>query len=319
MTSDGVRVSKFHRISLPEVIVSAGKTANTLGVVRCFGRRGIPVTLVETTLDSPARYSRYVSRRLRPPESENLTNTLIDLLRAAGEQADRKRVIIPTGDKEVVALAGAREELRPYYLFSLPQPEVLESLIDKSRFYPFLAQHGYPHPQTAYPADMDELLRLGRKFPLPFLIKPADSLLFQDRYMRKCFQVTSIQELDQAADLLEGSNLRLMIQEIIPGDQFYEFSVYLAIATLILLSWRILASSSRSAVWTAARSLVWVIVFGLLFHIPLFVAWCSVAGWPVAPPEPGEVRLLSANLAGLFLPGPQRGDPVQRLHNSRDS
>ena len=220
-------MSKFHKATLPGVIVSAGKTANTLGVVRCFGRRGIPVTLVETILDSPARYSRYVNGRLRPDASENLANTLIDLLRAVGEQADRKRVIIPTGDEEVVALARAREELSPYYLFSLARPEVIESLTDKSRFYRFLEQQGYPHPRTVYPADLDELLRLGREFPLPFLIKPAESLSFQDRYMRKCFQVTSIQELDRAADQLGGSNLRVMIQEIIPGDQFYEFYVYL--------------------------------------------------------------------------------------------
>jgi predicted ATP-grasp superfamily ATP-dependent carboligase len=208
---------------LPEVIVSSGSTANTLGVVRCFGRRGIPVTLLEMTLKSPARYSRYVTNRLRGSSR----NRLIELLLNYGAKVQRKPVIIPTGDEEVVELARGKKALEPYFLLSLPESGVVETLVDKNRFYRLAEERGYAHPRTIYPRTLDELRQFGRDFSLPFLVKPAHSLPFQERFMKKCFLIRSLADLDRSASVLEGSDLEVMIQEIIPGSDFFEFSVYL--------------------------------------------------------------------------------------------
>jgi predicted ATP-grasp superfamily ATP-dependent carboligase len=45
--------------------------------------------------------------------------------------------------------------------------------------------------------------------------------------LKKCFLIRSLPDLDRAASLLEGSDLEVMIQEIIPGNDCFEFSVYL--------------------------------------------------------------------------------------------
>ncbi len=70
--------------NLTGVIVTAGVTANSLGVVRSFDRRGIRVIYLDTERGSIARYSKYINQRLKcrsPRESETeLISILLRIL-----------------------------------------------------------------------------------------------------------------------------------------------------------------------------------------------------------------------------------------------
>jgi predicted ATP-grasp superfamily ATP-dependent carboligase len=91
-----------------EVIISSGVTCNALGIIRCFGRRGIPVIYLDADKHSLVSYSKYISQKITCPHPEQSEEGYIDTLIDLGAKLDRKPVIIPTGDSQVLALSRYR-------------------------------------------------------------------------------------------------------------------------------------------------------------------------------------------------------------------
>jgi len=211
--------------STPAIAIGGG--CNTLGVLRALGRRGIPMTLLTTQADrnGVVRYSRYAGKRLVCPDPREETQ-FIGFLLDMGRQADRKRVVIPSGDIEVMALCRHAEELKPYYLLPVPPFETIQKLVNKKMFYELLAEKSVPYPKTYFPEDVAELRSIGWSIDYPYIVKPVYSKVFYREFRTKCFVVHSPRELDEAARRLSGKELEVMLQEIIPGEQIYMFNTY---------------------------------------------------------------------------------------------
>ena len=210
----------------PGVIVTAGISPNTLGVVRCFGRRGIPVVYIDSEPHSIARYSRYIHRRLACKSIDHPERQLVSILIELGRTVNDKMVIVPTGDKDVLSLSRYRKELAEFYHVPVGSFETVHDLVNKKRFYRLLAEKGIPHPGTYFPEHPDELLSVGREMPYPYILKPADSLSFYKAFGMKNFLIRSVDDLEQAALKLRGKNLDMIVQEIIPGREIYMFYTY---------------------------------------------------------------------------------------------
>jgi D-aspartate ligase len=209
------------------VLVTSGISANSLGVIRGFGQRGIPVVYIDSELRSMSRYSKYVSQRLQCPSFRKSETEFIKTLLDFGQRLDDKMVIIPVGDWEVLALAKHRKELEPFYYLPLPSHEVIYKLVNKRLFYKLCAERQIPHPKTYFPKDTDELAAMGREIDYPYIIKPAYSLSFQERFHKKCLVINSPKELEQAVERLKGKGLEVVLQEIVPGKEVaYEFYTY---------------------------------------------------------------------------------------------
>ena len=84
-----------------------------------------------------------------------------------------------------------------------------------------------PHPKTYFPKNVIDLWLMGKEVDYPYIIKPAYSSTFQEEFGRKCFLINSSQELKRAVDKLRGKSFEVMVQEIIPGEETYEFYTYL--------------------------------------------------------------------------------------------
>jgi len=104
--------------------------------------------------------------------------------------------------------------------------DLLQLLVNKHLFYQLLEKKGFAHPLTFFPEGFLDIEELSKDLTYPFLIKPSNSLAFQKRFRRKCFVVKNRRELKQAVQALIGSNLQVLLQEIIPGNEFYELYVY---------------------------------------------------------------------------------------------
>ena len=96
------------------VIVTSGIISNSLGVVRAFGRRGIPVIYIGARQDRVS-YSRYVKRLLLSPRSVDSEKEFINTLLDFGKEIAGRIMIIPTGDSDVLALSKHKLELEEYY------------------------------------------------------------------------------------------------------------------------------------------------------------------------------------------------------------
>ncbi len=209
------------------VIVTAGGTPNSLGVIRSFGRRGIRVVYIDSEPASMVRYSRYINQRLKCQSAWESEIGFIGALLAFGKQNNGKLMIVPTGDTDVVALSKHKHELEQFYYLPVPAYETAQKLINKKSFYKMLAGMQIPHPRTYFPENLRELWVMGLRIDYPYIIKPAYSQPFQAEFGRKNFLINSAKELDRAIGRLRGKDLEVMIQEIVPGREIYNFYTYL--------------------------------------------------------------------------------------------
>jgi len=208
------------------VVVTSGSLPNSLGVVRAFGRRGIPVVYLDPDRLDTVRYSKYITKRLKCQSSMESETGFVKVLLDFGKQINGKMMIIPTGDSDALVLSKHKHELEKYYHLPLPAFETVQKLVNKKDFYKLLVKMAVPHPETYFPETLNELLAKGREIGYPYIIKPVYSLPFQKEFGRKNFVINSSAELLQAIERLRGKNLEVMIQEIIPGREIYMFYTY---------------------------------------------------------------------------------------------
>lgn len=209
-----------------KAIVPGGISVGHLGVVRSFGRRNISVIYLDSAPSSMVRYSRYINKRLKWTSIKESETGFIKALLDFGKQTNCGMVIIPTGDREVLALSKYQHELKQFYHLPVPSYATVQNLVNKKNFYRLLTEKQVAHPTTFFPVDLNELRLMGRKIPYPYIIKPADSLSFRENFAKKCFVIKSPQELDLAVNRLRDKNLDVMIQEIIPGKEIYMAYLY---------------------------------------------------------------------------------------------
>lgn len=209
------------------VIVTAGLTANALGIIRSFGRRGIPVVYVDSERHAIARYSRYIDKRLKCPSIKESETGFISALIDFGSRINRKMVVIPAGDGEVLALSKYKQDLDTYYHVPVASYDVVQGLVNKKKFYKLLLNKNIPHPKTYFPDTLADLRSIGHVLAYPFIIKPAYSSLFQSEFGKKVFLINSSKELDMAINKMTGLNMEVLIQEIVPGRELYAFYTYL--------------------------------------------------------------------------------------------
>jgi D-aspartate ligase len=235
VAGQGEAEAKYTRLCPEQLTMPANSTGlmatpvitdNSLGVIRGFGRLGIPVVYLDSKVPSISRYSRYISQRLKCPGFRKSETEFIKVLLDFGRQLDNKMVIMPANDWDVLALSRYKKELEPFYYLPVPGYEIVHKLVNKKLFYKMLAEMKVAHPRTYFPEDTDELASMGQEIGYPYIIKPADSLSFQDAFHKKCFVVNSPQDLERAVGRLKGKNLEVMIQEIIPGEEIYEYYTY---------------------------------------------------------------------------------------------
>ena len=207
------------------VVTSGGSPSNSLGVIRGFGRRGIPVIYLDSLPTSIVRYSKYISSHIKCPSS-NSESAFIKILLNFGKQTRDRMMIIPTGDNDVLALSKYKCELEQFYHLPVSTYKTVHNLLNKKKFYKLLAEMNIPHPKTYFPKNLNDLRSTGQRVAYPYIIKPANSLAFREEFGKKCFVINSTLELDQAISKLKDKNLEVMIQEIIPGNKIYVFYTY---------------------------------------------------------------------------------------------
>jgi D-aspartate ligase len=197
--------------SVPAVIV--GGTLNSLGVVRSLAPARIPVYVLETTRRCAAAWSRY-GRFVRVPSLEG--HGLIEALTTLAAQLRERPVLILTSDESVVTVSSARQQLEPLYRVSLPSPEMVEALADKTAFHAFAEHAGLTVPRGVT-VDCDARLSLIRGLTPPIVIKPADKVLVLSGTVERAVRAETVTEAERVAARMLRRAPRLIVQEWIHG------------------------------------------------------------------------------------------------------
>ena len=203
----------------PVVLLGSGMTA--LGVMRCFGRRGIEVYSVEEVVPY-VRRSRWFRYAPAPPDAPNPRTDLAGYLeRLPFERA----VLVASADSWVLRVANLNPDITTRFPSTVSPPAVLTQLMDKWGLYQSLRAANVPHPRTVRvetPSDLDPLPESA--FSEAFL-KPTDSEAFVSKYHVKAFNVRTRAEATQRLTDLHETGIPMLLQEYVTGPASNHFFI----------------------------------------------------------------------------------------------
>ncbi len=181
---------------------------------------GIPTMLFDDA-GSDARFSRHVRGLLpfRDPAQapDEVVRTLVGWARAQPEPP----VLLSQTDDGLLLTSRRRDELAPHLRFVIAEPDLVEQLVDKSRFQALAERLGLPVPraQRLSPRAGERPPALDLRFPL--VLKPIQRRLHWDAYAagRKALQAANPGELAELWPFLAASGTEIIAQEQIPGPE----------------------------------------------------------------------------------------------------
>jgi predicted ATP-grasp superfamily ATP-dependent carboligase len=217
--------------NLAAVVLGGGP--NRLGVYRSLGRRGVKVTAVSSHPGDAALLSKFCTRVIAPCDPAHDGERYVDFLLDLPPLDPAPPVLIPTGDAEVMLMSRHRDRLRGRFRLFMPEPALIEALIDKRLFYPLALAHGLTAPRTYVPGEIESM---SRELPYPCVVKPTTSWSWADAEFQRRFGVrdgwikrvvvASRAELLDIYPRLAAFNTNLVVQEYIEGGDSALYDIY---------------------------------------------------------------------------------------------
>lgn len=192
-----------------------------LNMVRSLGLAGIPCA-VAGTADTPAVYSRFTRTSVHWDGDEwEPSERLVDVLLRFGSEQDQPPVLFYQSDTHLILLSRHRRRLGEVFRFVVPDPELVEILVDKGRFQALAERHGLPVPkaQVVDPAAGQGPIEVDLRFPV--VVKPVmrrgswDDLVGSPKALE--FQTPA--ELREMWPAFAAAGIKLMVQEAIAGPE----------------------------------------------------------------------------------------------------
>ncbi len=212
--------------ALPHAVVIGLDCITGLQTARILARRNIPVLGI-------VKDRTHFCSRTRVCERIVYANTasaeLIEVLEHLGPQLDEKAVLYPCTDASVLLVSRHRARLDSRFHIALPRPDVVETLIDKARFYTYANKHELPIPKTIFLRNREEAADAAEILTFPCVVKPpVKTSSWQAQADAKVYKVSGSGEFLALYDRVAGWTDLLLVQEWIEGgeDSLYSCNCY---------------------------------------------------------------------------------------------
>ncbi|MFQ5737375.1 MAG: carboxylate--amine ligase [Acidobacteriota bacterium] len=202
-------------IENPSAVVIGLDCVTGLQTARILASRGVPVIAIAK---DPTHYCcrTRVCRKILFADTASLD--FVTTLRMLGRELGAKAVLFPCTDTSVLLLSRHRHLVRENYHVVLPERDVVETLIDKIRFYTFAQEKGLPVPRTFLLKSRPDAEKAARSLTFPCILKPPIKTPGWERETRqKVFKATHADEFLVLYDRCRGWVQELMVQEWIEG------------------------------------------------------------------------------------------------------
>lgn len=200
---------------VPAIVLGCHKIG--LGIIRALGEKNVPVVGVYYNDSDMGYVSKYISSRHRAPnpdmDADGFVSFLIDL---ASQWAGA--VLIPSDDATLIPVSRRKDLLNNYYRVAAPDWEVTRTCIDKRHTYALAERIGVPAPRTAVVNKLEEARDFISVTGFPCLLKPSVGHIFFEHFRKKMLFIENIAELEKAFRIIEKLDMKMMLQEFIPGD-----------------------------------------------------------------------------------------------------
>jgi D-aspartate ligase len=193
-----------------------------LGVTRSLGRIGVPVFGVHEGPLAPVASSRYLAGRFfwraAPNDVDNVTEGLLRL----AERIGRPAVLLTTDDAGALFLAEHGNELRRWFLFPDPPPDLPRKLASKPSLHQLCGELGIRSPQACVPDSLATAREFARAAGYPLIVKLTNPWIAASPLPSTSI-VRHQQALDEMYKLREQFGAELMLQEFIPGGPGHDW------------------------------------------------------------------------------------------------
>lgn len=197
-----------------------------LSVIRSLGRQRIPVNAVFGKSQLFMQYqpivkaSKYISEFTLFDEND-YQNNLINCLLSIGRNLNKRGVLFPVSDEDMIILSQNRNKLEEYYHLLLPEHNLLETLLYKNQFYTFAHKNGLPIPATLILDNTTAIDDISGKFSFPCIIKPPVRgekwrSIFKNQ---KALIISDAKEFPSLFKKAASASNNLICQEIIRGPE----------------------------------------------------------------------------------------------------
>lgn len=213
---------KIRNESNPYVVIVGLDTVQGLQAARIFSENDIPVIGV-------GKDRRHFSFRTNSCRHKITADThspsLIDSLIEIGQKLTNRAVLIPCEDVIVLLISRNRERLKAWFRIVLPEEDVVETLMNKDRFYQYAQRIGAPIPQTYFLTNRTTAEVAAEKLNYPGIVKPSfKSREWIQLTALKAFKVYNPDQLLAVYDQYSQISDSLIVQDYIEGPSTNLFS-----------------------------------------------------------------------------------------------
>jgi D-aspartate ligase len=195
-----------------------------ISMVRALGKSGFRVAVATANPFTKSTRSRYCKDVVEIPGWQKSPEDTLTALINWAKKHDAMPVLFYQEDLDVLWLSRFRDRIRQYFRIVLPDRELVEDLVDKSRFYPRAAECGIPIPETQIISDSGLIKKLcSERTKFPCIIKPIIREVAWHRNVRegnqKALHIADRKELEEALEKLLDSLDSLIVQDAILGGE----------------------------------------------------------------------------------------------------
>ena len=207
--------SEIYDKEQPYAIVIGLNGMTGLQTARILAKRGVPVIAIAKDPKHHISRTRVCEDILyADTESEEVIESLVTL----GPKLNQKAVLFPCGDINVALVSQHRQRLEEWYHVILPDPDVLQMMMDKVSFYTYAQKQGFPIPPTFILKSRSEAEEAAASLDYPCVLKPAGRSSEWFAYtMFKVHTASSAEELLDFFDRSIEQTKSLVAQQWVEG------------------------------------------------------------------------------------------------------
>jgi predicted ATP-grasp superfamily ATP-dependent carboligase len=190
-----------------------------INLVRALALAGVDSAAVVEP-GNPARYSRSTVAVLDKIDPATDPEGAVEQLLSFAAARKQRPVLFYDGDWDLLLVSRYRRRLHQGFDFIIPDAELVEDLVDKARYQDLAARLDIPVPRALRLASRDDFPNdLG--FPFPVVVKPLTRHhgTWRRFAQTKAKHIEDERELRELHAQLAGSDLAVLVQEVVPGPE----------------------------------------------------------------------------------------------------
>lgn len=212
----------------PRKVVVLGLCTPGATILRNLSRRGYKVWGVTEDTKHEGLHSKY-GQKIISPNCEHNFSTWLRFMKNLSKKIKGKPVLIPTGDKYVVAIEKGIKELLPYYRMHQTPKRMHTKFTSKIKQVRLAKKYKFPVPNSMEIRNHVDIISFYKHVRGPIILKPEFSYFWHGIEANlaldgaKILVASSEEEAKRIYKLAKPYSKRLLAQEMIPGPDTHLF------------------------------------------------------------------------------------------------